>query len=85
MYHYRPSEGQCFDLLEQLSSHDIADDNIAVARQLADMLYGNPLAISCVAVTMATNGHTYSDYVQLLRQQDQGATEIYINEVVTVS
>ena len=79
---YRPSEGQCFDLLQQLSSHDITDDNIAVARQLADMLDGNPLAISCAAVTMVTNGHTYSDYVQLLRQQDQGATEIYINEVV---
>ena len=59
MYHYyRPSEGQCFDLLQQLSSHDITDDNIAVVRQLVDMLDGNPLAISCAAVTMATNGHT---------------------------
>ena len=68
-----------------MSSHDITDDNIAVVRQLVDMLDGNPLAISCAAVTMATNGDTYSDYVQLLRQQDQGATEIYINKVVTVS
>ena len=49
------------------------------------MLNGNPLAIGCAAVTIATllpNIHNYDDYIQLLRQHDQGAIEMYINEVV---
>ena len=80
--YYRPVEDECFDLLQQLSSHSINDDNVDVARQLVDMLKGNPMAISCAAVTMATTDQTYSDYVQLLRQQHQGAIEVYINEII---
>ena len=81
---YRPTEEQCFTLLHQLSSCPITKDNINVARQLIDMLNGNPMAISCAAVTMVTlpsKDHDYDNYVQLLRQHGQDAMKMYINEV----
>ena len=47
------------------------------------MLSGNPMAISCAAVTMAMlKPHDYDDYVQSLRQHDQRAIEMYINEMI---
>ena len=85
IYHYRPTEEQCFTLLQQLSSRPITKDNINVAKQLINSLNGNPMAISCAAITIATlspKDCDYDDYVQLLRQHNQGAVEMYINEVI---
>ena len=43
------------------------------------------MAISCAAVTMATlppKGHDYEDYVRLLREHNQGAIDMYVNEAI---
>ena len=72
-------------MLHELSSHPITKDNISVARQLIDSFNGNPMAISCAAVTMTMlplKDHDYDGYVQLLRQHNKGAIEMYINEVI---
>ena len=85
IYRYRPSEEQCLTLLQELSSCPITIDNANVAKQLVDLLKGNVMAISCAAVTMGIlqpKGHNYDDYVQLLGQHDEGAIEMYINEIV---
>lgn len=81
---YRLPGDKGVQLMTELSSNPITEQDIIVARQLVDMLDHNPLAISCAAVTMATmtGGDRYNRYMTLLQQHKGNVFDLYSKHAV---